>query len=822
MINPDFNTARMYAVRNFNFAFNVGRIFMRKLKGTSRLAFIIGLLTFTAVSSFADDWHFEVIDESISTDAQDITIKLDSSNGVYISYQVWYKDLKLAHKDDGSWEYTTVDGDADEISMAMDSGGGFHFSYTDRWHDFLKYAHYDGSTWEYLTLEECEINYPRTSISTDPEGRPHIAYLCNENPFLTLKHAFYNGSEWVFEDVDSEFHKSGTDVSMAIDSSGFPHIIYRIYDSGEEPDFQEDTLKYAYYDGLDWNIETVYYYYHEYPPIRFALGNIAFCAITIDSVNEIHVAYPGMDGLPYALYYAHKGDSGWDNLIVDEGTIAGAHCSIAVDSLDYPRISYRFRQSQIDMLKHARWDGTGWQTEVLETSDEGHFNFTSLTIDSNDKSHISYNSGTSVGPYFVKYAHYNIIPSGFNLLQPPDGGEVSEPVTLDWEDSTNDDGDTITYDVWYATDPSFDPHDEVTELTESTYTFPEGVLTQGDTYYWKVRAWDGYDETWSGPDPYWSFTVNAPPGDFNLTAPPDGSIVTEPVVLDWEDSVDPGRMLAVRAGSSRTSVDAGRSNLTRSITYDVWYATDLSFEPHEEVTELNDSTYTFPEGTFSDGTTYCWKVRAWDGYDETWSGPDPYWSFTVEEEITDISVTHFSAESARDGIELTWECADPGVGFNLYRSEEATGMRTKSREMLNADLITGESPYVYLDNGVSDGVTYAYWLEATDLGGASETFGPATCTAGTFVPSSYALYQSRPNPARGTAVIAFDLPEDAEVTLTVYDLSGRKVTTLVNEKLPAGAYEQSVSGLAPGVYVYRLKAGEFNAVKKMVIVWSDL
>ncbi len=290
---------------------------------------------------------------------------------------------------------------------------------------------------------------------------------------------------------------------------------------------------------------------------------------------------------------------------------------------------------------------------------------------------------------------------------------------------------------------------------------------------------------------------NEPPGDFNLTAPPDGSTVTEPVTLDWEDSTD----------------DDGDT-----VTYDVWYATDPSFDPHDEVTELTESTYAFPEGVLSDGTTYYWKVLAWDGYEGTWSGPDPYWSFTVEDEVTDIPVTSFSAESARNGVKLTWECADPGVGFNLYRSEEATGVRSKLREMLNAELITGESPFSYLDAEVSDGVTYSYWLEAMDAGGTSETFGPVSCTAGTFVPGSYALYQSRPNPARGTTVIAFDLPEDADVTLTVYDLSGRKVTTLVNETLPAGAHERPVAGLAPGVYVYRLVAVEFSGVKKMVVI----
>ena len=83
---------------------------------------------------------------------------------------------------------------------------------------------------------------------------------------------------------------------------------------------------------------------------------------------------------------------------------------------------------------------------------------------------------------------------------------------------------------------------------------------------------------------------------------------------------------------------------------------------------------------------------------------------------------------------------------------------------------------------------------------------------------TYALYQSRPNPTTGTATIAFDLPEEAPVTLTVYDISGRKVLTLVDETLTIGTHERTISGLTPGVYVYRLNAGTFTAAKKSVVV----
>ncbi|UCE26383.1 MAG: T9SS type A sorting domain-containing protein, partial [Candidatus Coatesbacteria bacterium] len=133
-------------------------------------------------------------------------------------------------------------------------------------------------------------------------------------------------------------------------------------------------------------------------------------------------------------------------------------------------------------------------------------------------------------------------------------------------------------------------------------------------------------------------------------------------------------------------------------------------------------------------------------------------------------------------------------------------------------LITGETPYTYLDTAVEEGTTYNYWLEAIDVSGSSETFGPVECTWNGVLPTTYALYQSRPNPATGAATIAFDLPEDVKVTLTVYDISGRKVTTLVDETLQAGGHDAEVSGLAPGVYVYKLSAGSFSAARKMVVL----
>ncbi|UCE27393.1 MAG: T9SS type A sorting domain-containing protein, partial [Candidatus Coatesbacteria bacterium] len=183
---------------------------------------------------------------------------------------------------------------------------------------------------------------------------------------------------------------------------------------------------------------------------------------------------------------------------------------------------------------------------------------------------------------------------------------------------------------------------------------------------------------------------------------------------------------------------------------------------------------------------------------------------------TDVLVEDFIAEDTKEGIELSWSAAGSCSGFNLYRSGPSA--RIGTRGQLNGELITGVTPYRYLDVNVGEGTSYDYWLEAIDVNGLSETYGPVGCTWHGSSPFAYALYQSRPNPSSGTAVIAFDLPEAADVTLTVYDVSGRKLIVPVDERLGAGEHETVVTGLSPGLYVYKLDAGVFNAAKKMVVV----
>jgi hypothetical protein len=90
----------------------------------------------------------------------------------------------------------------------------------------------------------------------------------------------------------------------------------------------------------------------------------------------------------------------------------------------------------------------------------------------------------------------------------------------------------------------------------------------------------------------------------------------------------------------------------------------------------------------------------------------------------------------------------------------------------------------------------------------------------TGIPKKFALHQNYPNPFNPTTTIKYDLAKESFVKITVYDILGKQVQTLVNEQKKAGSYalEINASGLASGVYFYKIEAGTFVATKKMMLI----
>jgi hypothetical protein len=88
------------------------------------------------------------------------------------------------------------------------------------------------------------------------------------------------------------------------------------------------------------------------------------------------------------------------------------------------------------------------------------------------------------------------------------------------------------------------------------------------------------------------------------------------------------------------------------------------------------------------------------------------------------------------------------------------------------------------------------------------------------VPEKPILYDNYPNPFNPETTIEFDVAKNLPVTLKVYDLQGREVTTLINKQLPPGHYKVTfhAGDLASGLYFYQIRMGGFQTTKRMILI----
>jgi hypothetical protein len=102
---------------------------------------------------------------------------------------------------------------------------------------------------------------------------------------------------------------------------------------------------------------------------------------------------------------------------------------------------------------------------------------------------------------------------------------------------------------------------------------------------------------------------------------------------------------------------------------------------------------------------------------------------------------------------------------------------------------------------------------------------PNTTPVEESLPRVTALYQNEPNPFNPTTRIKFDLAQQGQVEIRIFDVSGHLVRTLVHAKLAGARHEVTWNGLddaghrvSSGVYLYRLRTDDYAATKKMVVL----
>ncbi len=202
---------------------------------------------------------------------------------------------------------------------------------------------------------------------------------------------------------------------------------------------------------------------------------------------------------------------------------------------------------------------------------------------------------------------------------------------------------------------------------------------------------------------------------------------------------------------------------------------------------------------------------------------------------TPIAVHLISFDAVIDGdeVRLSWQTAEEinQAGYNILRSKGKNGTYRK----INKNMIFAKgqgvtlTEYNYLDKPDNAGPLF-YKLEGISLDGASEYFGPIEAHFLSDVemnglPKTFALHGNYPNPFNPSTTIRYDLAGSVDVSLVLYDVTGRRVKSLVDEKQPAGRYfiewdgrDDLHSPVASGVYIVSLTAGEHTFKRKITLV----
>ena len=218
------------------------------------------------------------------------------------------------------------------------------------------------------------------------------------------------------------------------------------------------------------------------------------------------------------------------------------------------------------------------------------------------------------------------------------------------------------------------------------------------------------------------------------------------------------------------------------------------------------------------------------------AGEDSLYNIALWRRAYDPTVVELAAFEARGYdkyILLEWTTGSElnNAGYNIYRGTGGSGPRTRinSELIVSLDSYVGGGSYSFRDNDVMDDVVYCYWLEDVDDGGVCTAHGPVTASLGSGgeggVPEAFRLFQNNPNPFNPVTTIRYDLPVGCTVSLGVYNTLGQRITKLVDGFQVSGSKVVTWDGtntmgrrVSSGIYFYRLEAGGFIEIKKMVLL----
>lgn len=188
--------------------------------------------------------------------------------------------------------------------------------------------------------------------------------------------------------------------------------------------------------------------------------------------------------------------------------------------------------------------------------------------------------------------------------------------------------------------------------------------------------------------------------------------------------------------------------------------------------------------------------------------------------VQPVHLNYFNANTSGRNVVLRWSTSFEinNSGFDVERMNNSSGWE-KIGFVKGAGTINNNANYKFEDNNLKSG-KYKYRLRQIDLNGSSvyhKLNGDVTVST----PSGYNLHQNYPNPFNPATKIDFDLPADGYVTFTVYDITGKEISRLINNEFRKADYysvQFNADKTASGIYFCCMAVNNFVQTKKMVLL----
>jgi hypothetical protein len=319
-------------------------------------------------------------------------------------------------------------------------------------------------------------------------------------------------------------------------------------------------------------------------------------------------------------------------------------------------------------------------------------------------------SNSAAGPLW-HFTTHNDPPNTPSSPNPANGATgISVNADLSWSGGDPNPSDTVTYDVYFG---SITPPTTKVSANQSVVSYDPGAMNYNMHYYWKIVAWDNHGASASGPQ--WDFaTENRAPYEPSSPNPPHGATgVAINTDLGWTGGDPDGD----------------------PVLYDVYFG---SINPPPKVAN-NQSATTYDLPLLTYGTTYYWKIVAWDNHGASTSSP--LWNFKTNslpyEPSSPSPPNH--ATGVDINSDLSWIGGDPDSGdtvlYDVYFGVASPPPK----------VVSNQSATTYDPGTMNYLVTYHWKIVSWDTHGASKS-GPAWDFTTTFVPNNPPYVPSSPNP----------------------------------------------------------------------------